>query len=48
MNNNKMWLCINASSMRELVNKANELGITKEDFICIKILDGRIYLHYYK
>ena len=44
----KLWLCINAPTMRELVKKANELGITKEDFICMQVLGGLIYLHYYK
>ena len=44
----KIWLCITASTMRELVKKANDLGITKEDFICMQVMNGLIYLHYYK
>lgn len=45
----KTFKCITASSMRELINKANEQDVTKEDLveiICHK--PGLLHLVYYK
>lgn len=44
----KMMLLITGSTMRSIVNQANEIGIQKEDIVELFHMAGQIYLIYYK
>lgn len=44
----KILACITDSTVRALINKANELGLQKSDIVNMFPLGGQIYMIYYK
>ena len=46
--NNKIMLVIVAKNMREIVNKANKLGIQREDIVSILPENDQFVLTYYR
>ena len=44
----KLMTCITGSTVRDIVNKANELEINREDIVNMFVLGGQIYLVFYK
>ena len=44
----KLMTCISGSTVREIVSKANELEIEREDIINIFVLGGQVHLVFYK
>ena len=45
---NKLLSCVVGTNVRNVINKANELGIKKEDIVQMFILRDQVYLVYYK
>ena len=46
--NKSQLACLQASSMRDLVNKVNSLGIKKDDIVQLVPHDDALFLLYYK
>lgn len=44
----KLMTCITGSTVRDIVSKANELEINREDIVNMFVLGGQIYLVFYK
>lgn len=42
-----MMQIINAPNLRQLIRRANELGLTKEEIVTIQQSQGQFYLVYY-
>ena len=45
--NGKTMTCITGWTMREVVDKANEIGISREDIVGVYVLRDQIYLIFY-
>ena len=46
--NSKTMVCIVGSTVRNVIEQANQLEIQREDVVNIFALGGQIYLIYYK
>lgn len=44
----KIMTCIVGQTVRDIINQANELDISKEDIVNMFTLGGQIYLVYFK
>lgn len=44
----KIMTCIVGQTVRDIINQANELDISKEDIVHMFTLGGQIYLVYFK
>ena len=46
--NGKIMTCITGRTIRNIVEQANELEITKDDIVSMFVLGEHIYLIYYR
>lgn len=47
MENTKILQCVSANNIKEIVNIANTLNISREDMVSIIPKDNKVYMVYY-